>query len=471
MIRLSSDSCNPANVAPIPHPGHCLSFLALALCFVGWVGVSSLWAGEPEYIQNEGPAPSSTNEIRSAITKGFEEKKAEPSRLESIKKKIEAWPPFFRDTTLNAKIRSYYFRRDFDDPSEKKEAWALGGWLDYMSGYMMDRLRIGASLYTSQKLYGPEDRDGTLLLGPGQKGFTVLGQAYLEGRILDNMFARLYRQTLDLPFINKDDSRMAPNTFEAYVLGARSLYNTDFIVGHITKMKPRNETGFSPMSEIAGVRDKDRGVSLAGARYTFSKAFDLGAISEYGWDLWNTIYAEGRGNWKLNDRLGLRVAGQVIDQRSVGDQLAGDFSTNAYGVQGAVSYKGLVFDAAFTTTSEGGVTQSPYGGHPGYLSSMIQDFNRAGENAWGVGLSYDFSFLLDGLSAFTRYARGYVPHSGKNAAADQWELDVTVDYRLERGALKGLWLRVRGGWLDQTGPLQRDRKDFRIILNYDFAVL
>ena len=106
------------------------------------------------------------------------------------------------------------------------------------------------------------------------------------------------------------------------------------------------------------------------------------------------------------------------------------------------------------------------------ISLMIKDFNRAGEDAWLVGLSYDFSCIgLDGLSAFGRYAHGNTPDSGAVASPDQKELDVTVDYRFKKGFLKGLWLRARGAYLDQDGPNARDVSNIRLILNYDIQIM
>ena len=48
------------------------------------------------------------------------------------------------------------------------------------SGWLNDFLRFGLTGYTSQKLYGPADRDGTGLLRQGQEGYTVLGQSFVE---------------------------------------------------------------------------------------------------------------------------------------------------------------------------------------------------------------------------------------------------------------------------------------------------
>ncbi len=59
---------------------------------------------------------------------------------------------------------------------------ALGGYAGFKTGYFRDRLAFGATVYTSQKLYGPEDKDGTGLLQTGQEGYTVLGEVYGQFR-------------------------------------------------------------------------------------------------------------------------------------------------------------------------------------------------------------------------------------------------------------------------------------------------
>jgi len=51
--------------------------------------------------------------------------------------------------------------------------------------------------------------------------------------------------------------------------------------------------------------------------------------------------------------------------------------------------------------------QSPWSGYPGYTSVQVQDFNRAGENAFMVKGSYDFTRLgLEGVSAYASLSMG-----------------------------------------------------------------
>ena len=443
------------------------AFLLILLLFPAL----NCFAANTGHQADENPAPESAKEIKSSFGPVIKEKRR--SFFPTFREKMKSLPPFWRDTSLLLHFRTYYFYRDIE-PDIKSEAWALGGWIDYKSGLWKNRLQIGLVGYSSRELYGPEDRAGTLLLEPGQQSFSVLGQAYLDLRIIDGMNLRLYRQTFSLPYLNKQDSRMVPNTFEAYALrwfGVQNT-NTDLLIAHVTKMKTRNSSTFECMSEVTGNDDTCEGLTTAGARYTFSQGSEIGAFNLYSWDLWNTFYAEANATWEPTAKTNIRLSWQHTDQRSVGDELDGDFSTYVFGGRMATSYQGAILSLAFSSTGNGSKIRSPYGSYPGYLSLMIRDFNRADEDALLVGLSYNLKFLgLDGFSFFTNYARGNTPDSGENTSPDQQEIDLTVDYRFKRYYLKGLWLRVRGAYLNQDGPEGNDVKEFRAIINYELPVL
>ena len=52
--------------------------------------------------------------------------------------------------------------------------------------------------------------------------------------------------------------------------------------------------------------------------------------------------------------------------------------------------------------------QSPWSGYPGYTSVQVQDFNRAGEDAFMVKGSYDFTRLgLEGVTAYALFVHGW----------------------------------------------------------------
>ena len=138
------------------------------------------------------------------------------------------------------------------------------------------------------------------------------------------------------------------------------------------------------------------------------------------------------------------------------------------------SYRSATLTLAFSSTDDGAGIRNPYGGYPGYLSLMIKSFNRADEDAWLVGASYDFERIgVPGLSSFINYARGDTPDSGSNASPDEQELDITVDYRFQSELLKGLWLRARAAFVDQENDVAGagDVNDLRVILNYELPIL
>ena len=74
-------------------------------------------------------------------------------------------------------LRTYYFDTE-SLTGAKSEAWAVGGWAGVRSPWWADMFQVGVLGYTSQKLYGPDDKDGTRLLMPGQRSFSVLGEAW-----------------------------------------------------------------------------------------------------------------------------------------------------------------------------------------------------------------------------------------------------------------------------------------------------
>src|SRR5438045_643129 len=90
------------------------------------------------------------------------------------------------DTKFEFNLRTFYFdRSDFN--GAEKQAWAIGGWVGVKTGYFLDHIAFGATLYTSNPIYAPDDRDGTTLLAPGQNGYTVLGEFYAELRIVKDV--------------------------------------------------------------------------------------------------------------------------------------------------------------------------------------------------------------------------------------------------------------------------------------------
>ena len=396
-----------------------------------------------------------------------------------LKEQMATLPPFLRDTDLRAHFRSFYFNREKPDDSNN-EAWTFGGWISYQSGLLFDTFSMGATLYGSASLYAPEDKDGTLLLKPGQEGYYVPGEAWGALRYEDYAVLKGYRQLVDQTYINPQDNRMTPHTFEGVTLGGKVGF-VQYFGGFLWDIKPRNSDEFISMSEQAGATGSDDGVGLAGVRLTPVKDLRIDVSNQYGVNTFNTIYGEVDYLRPLNENWKLRLGAQITDQRAVGDALLTSaekryWSTQQGGARVQAIYRELTLTGAFSITGSGNTIQSPWGTFPGYISLMDQDFNRASEKVVLFGLAYDFSKVVTpGLSAFTNLAWGWDAINPKSRAdaPNQAEYDLTVDYRppwLRPSFLKGLWFRVRSALLDQ-----KDAKtlgyQFRLTVNWERDLL
>ncbi len=380
----------------------------------------------------------------------------------------EVKSPFIQDSKFDAQLRTFYFNRDKYDNS-RSEAWAIGGWISFQSGYLADVFRVGAVGYTSQRLYGPDDRDGTSLLQPGQKGYTVLGQIYGEFKFTDQIFGAVGRKEYETPYINKNDTRMTPNTFEGVTVYGKAGDKDGawrFGGGYISKIKEKNSDDFKWMSTVAGA-PVERGVYLAGANFD-GKGFSLGAIDYYSDDVINIFYTEGKYTLALADGYKLKLAAQFSDQRSTGDDLLTGhaFSTRQWGIKGDMNLGAALLTLAYTDTAKDADMRAPWGGYPGYTSVQVKDFNRAGESAVMLKVAYDFSgHGAEGLSAYALYVHG----TGVAAPAfNENETDLNLQWTPKAGALKGMSFRLRYAHIDQRGGGDPTINDFRVIVNYDF---
>ncbi|HEU4345083.1 MAG TPA: OprD family outer membrane porin [Candidatus Binatia bacterium] len=431
-----------------------------------------------EAISQEEPTPSSVDEIITPIERAFVERIHRPGFFPWLKEQLKDTPPFFRDTKLDLNLRSFYFRRDkFDD--SVSSAWAMGGALSYKSGWLLDWLVVGTTFYWSENLYGPRDKDGTLLLKPGQHGYTVFGQLYGRIKLFDEHILNLYRYEYNTPFIGKNDTRMTPNTFEGYTLqgafgGKDGAPGFRYGAGYITKIKERNSDDFVWMSRDAGA-DVKRGVGVVGGTFTYGK-FSLGAINYYSDDIINIFYTESKYSFPITKELGALLAFQFTDQRSVGQELLKhrSFATNQVGVKVDVSYGGAVFTLGHTNTLRRDDMQSPWATYPGYTGVQVQEFNRAEEQAVITKLSYDFSRLgLEGVSSYVLLVHGWgrINPSTKAGVPDENEFNLDLQWRPKWSFLNGFSARYRYSRVYQYQGPKENQDDFRVIINYDFPLL
>ena len=85
---------------------------------------------------DEGPAPSSAREIKTPIQQMVPKaREKRPSLFPWLSGPLQKLPPFFADTRLELRYRTYYLRQDRTN-NVLSEAWAMGGSIYYRSGWL-----------------------------------------------------------------------------------------------------------------------------------------------------------------------------------------------------------------------------------------------------------------------------------------------------------------------------------------------
>jgi hypothetical protein len=374
-----------------------------------------------------------------------------------LRGRLKDMPPFFRDTVVTFKPRSYYLNQDRPDGTHS-EAWTLGGSLEYVSGRFRDRFQIGAELFTSQPLYAPEDADGTLLLKPGQQGYTVLGQLYAKLRLGDDDTLTVGRREFSTPYVNRQFNRMTPNTFEAIAMKgsftglARQKF--DYEVGYLSKVKLRNSDTFIPMSQAVPFATEDEGTVLAQALFTID-TWAFGVANYYTPGTLNIFYAEATWAPAVKWPKGFKLSAQFTDQSEPTGHatLNGQLLSRNVGLRMTTASQNAVYSVALSKTNSNGGIISPWGSNPTYTNPVLKNSNRAGENAALFSFSYDFAgHGVRGLSTSVILAAGWAardPATGE-ALSTQSELDLTLDYKVPKGMLNGLWLRLQRNQLHDS---------------------
>ena len=386
--------------------------------------------------------------------------------LEAVDRSLK----FFDGTKFNMKPRAYELNRD-RDVRQDNAGFALGGSLQYQSGWAFDRLQWRATVYGSQIVHGPPERDGTQHFLPGPDSFAVLGEANAVLRMTESSVLRGGRQLFELPYLGGHDLRMVPNSFEAVAFGNTSPTGLGYLVAYISRIKLTSSDEFIPMSEAAGVENGNAGVGMAGARYVSDRT-EVAAINQLTPNVFNTLFTKFERTLTLANNRSWKAFVQYTDQRSVGEELIGPFTKGLLSGKTEYSWGNTTLRLAASTTRDEKGIQKPYGNPSNYLSIIVEDFDRAGENAWMISGNHTFRRVGPGdLSLFANIATGKTPDTGPVATPDENEYDLTVDYRIKEGPAKAFWLRLRSAFIDQDEQAGGDDfLDLRPIVNWDLPL-
>ncbi len=168
----------------------------------------------------------------------------------------DTFSAIFEDMTYKGHLRSYVMQRSYDelveDPNgdfivqseSEKASNAIGGYVGFETGTFY-HLSIGSTFYTSQPVFhNPAVEGGLQLLGNDQKGYAVLGEAFVKWEY-DKTLLKVGRQLLsEYRFLSDNDIRMTPYTYEAAILENRDYKNTVLRVAAVSGVKTLVSTDY-----------------------------------------------------------------------------------------------------------------------------------------------------------------------------------------------------------------------------------
>lgn len=374
---------------------------------------------------------------------------------------------FIRQGALSGELRSYFMNRTFGGAVDSvQQANALGGRLLYETKPLRD-FSLGLAFYTSQRMpFTPDTGGGTNLLAPDQKSFSVLGQSYLK-YAKGNTTVKLFRQALDTPFMNQNDIKMVPVTYEAYTLDNKDIKGLKLTGSYITKVKLWNSDQFNTLPSAAGY-DINRPVFMLGAVYTPAEDLTVQLWNYQLFDFFNTSYFLADKTLAVKDGWTYTLSGQAMAQTDTGDALSGQIKAAMFGILAGARTGGLLVNAGYTQAAHGTNFINPYASFPGYTSIMEEDCDLAGEHAWVAHADYDFSHAgAPGFIASVYHTQAYVA-GGDFLSPHQYENNLILRYSFG-GRLDGLSVTGKAAYVtnsQSTGGVKYN--DLRLITMYKF---
>ena len=219
--------------------------------------------------------------------------------------------PFAEEQHSLLHLRSFYLDRDLDRADNRYE-WAGGGWLNLVTDFWDDRLKLGATGYTSQKIMASDQQLGTGLLQRDGDGYSVLGELYTSLNT-EHVAVQAGRYLVNMPYINASDTRMTPNTFQGAQLVAKVSPELSVGGGILTDIKRKTSTDFESLYKAAGLQG-DEDVKILAALYENDSGTTGGVYYMHAPEFIDGAYLEASQRFSLGDDRYIQLSGQYTWQ-------------------------------------------------------------------------------------------------------------------------------------------------------------
>ncbi len=427
----------------------------------------------------------------------------------------------FSEGQASGQIREFSISRSVEDTRSSKsdytrKANAIGGHLKYETADFKG-LSFGTAFYTTNGFALDDPRDDytkvdPTLLGPDNKSYSILGEAYLQYKLGNTAF-KGGRQKLNTPMAGADDARMLPNLFEAYVLSNTDIPDTTLVVGHVTRfaqgtfgrvynggilsatsgysaVDSRDQVGvFKNMGGYA-VGENTAGISVASATYTGLKDLKVQLWDYYAHDILNAVYADVSYGLELG-AIKPFVAAQMIKENSAGDKLLGNLGGDGeidslyWGAKAGLKVENFTAYLAYSQTGSNAAGDAvyanaiitPWGGMPAYTQGMVtRHMFLAGTKASKAAAAYNWKTFGPDLNTVLYYVNFDMAENNGYTENDAGEAGFDIIYNT--GFVKNLQLRLRGNFTSDFYVKETDADvtlngavswdEYRFIVNYNF---
>lgn len=423
--------------------------------------------------------------------------------LGAIALSTQAQADFLSDSKATLGMRNFYFNNDNRDGSaapSKTEEWAQGFMLDYKSGYTdgvvgfgVDALGLMGVTLDSGK--GRHVGSSMIPSDSDNRAVDEWSRLGLTGKVkVSKSELRLGTLMPKLPILVANDGRLLPQTFEGGQITSSEFKDLTLTGGRIEHATGRGSSDQTGLAATGGTRESNA-FDFAGGdwkitrdltvQYYYANLEDYYTQQFFG--LIHTLAISDNQSLKADLRYfktdssgknssgtsGYRISGYTqdsdgeIDNRTWSAALI--YALGAHAI--TAGYQSVSNGSNFTQLNQGNLPDKGAGGASLYLYTdrLIQTFTRAGERTAFGQYAYDFAALgLPGLKASVMYLSGDNIKTTSGDNQKEWERDISLDYVLQSGALKGVGFGWRNGKSNSEASRNQDQN--RLIVSYSIPL-
>ena len=407
---------------------------------------------------------------------------------------------WFAKGETHGNIKYYFIETNKENNDASSSAWAnsIGGKLGYKTAKLYG-FTMGATFMTTNPFALPGSVDTSIIgrdnavqlgLNPGdpvaQKGFSVLGEAYLDYQFqgLDAWYGRRVEKT---PLINPKEVRMIPSSIEGGDLSYSFENGLKLGAGYLDKFKQRTSSEFHNMLKHAlgdqtiAITGSDRGSVIPAYLEWRDAHHTVRFYNYYTKDFVNSTYFDAIHKHQVNENFSWSAGIQGMHQHGIGHAKSATFTTkladktvvnnatadiNArfFGLKAGATYADSSFLLAYTNVigsreNEHNSLTLPWDGTPLFTdmitsndlftSNYGQGMTSSGgyiAGTSGIKAGYTQKYDFTGVKGF-KSVLSYAYYDNKNFIKAQQDINLVLAYGISDFslALKGIWVSNNTG--------------------------